>query len=264
EAKPVIYLTSESHHSFLKISRMTGLGADAICEVPTTASFAFDIPALRARTEADAAAGRRPFMIVGTVGTTGGGTIDPLSGLADAAGESGAWFHVDAAWGGAASLVPRLRSALKGIERADSVTWDAHKWLSVPMGAGMFFCRHADAVRGAFDVATSYMPSGTGANTADPYATTMQWSRRASGLKVFMSLVEHGQAGLAGQIDRQARMGDALRSKLTTGGWTVVNDTVLPLVCFTHADIRSGRCTTGEILNRLYERGKVWISEVVL
>ena len=262
--EPVIYLTSESHHSFLKIARMTGVGTDALCEVATTTSFAFDVSALRERIDVDAAAGRCPFMIVGTAGTTGGGIIDPLAALADVAREAGAWFHVDAAWGGAATLVPRLRPALEGIERADSVTWDAHKWLSAPMGAGMFFCRHSAAVRRAFDVATSYMPSSTEAETADPYATTVQWSRRAIGLKVFMSLAERGRDGLAEQIDHQARMGDALRSMLAAVGWTVVNATVLPLVCFTHADIRSGRRTTGEILDRLYARGKVWISDVVL
>jgi len=98
-------------------------------------------------------------MIVGTAGTTAGGLIDPLDSTADLAAERRVWFHADAAWGGAAVLVPRLQPALKGIERADSITWDAHKWLSVPMGAGLFFCRHADAVQQAFALTTtSYMP----------------------------------------------------------------------------------------------------------
>ena len=94
-------------------------------------------------------------MIVGTAGTTAGGLIDPLDSIADLAAERRVWFHADAAWGGAAVLVPRLQPALKGIERADSITWDAHKWLSVPMGAGLFFCRHADAVQRAFALTTT-------------------------------------------------------------------------------------------------------------
>jgi glutamate/tyrosine decarboxylase-like PLP-dependent enzyme len=264
DARPVIYLTGESHHSFLKIARMTGLGTNALCEVSTTPDFRFDVSVLRQRLRTDAAAGRCPFMIVGTAGTTGGGTIDPLVGLAEVAEESGTWFHVDAAWGGAAALVPRLRPVLDGIGRADSVTWDAHKWLSVPMGAGMFFCRHPDAVRRAFDVSTSYMPSSASAQTADPYMTTVQWSRRAIGLKVFMSIAERGLEGISEQIDHQARMGDVLRSKLTKAGWMIVNETVLPLVCFTHADIRSGQRTTTEILETIYARGNAWISDVVL
>src|SRR5262249_33119400 len=176
----------------------------------------------------------------------------------------GAWFHVDAAWGGAAVLTPRLRSALDGIERADSITWDAHKWLSVPMGAGMFFCRHPEAVGRAFAVSTtSYMPPSQEA-AVDPYSTTMQWSRRAIGLKVFMTLAESGADGIASRIDRQARMGDRLRVRLRESGWTVVNETVLPLVCFTHDDIRSGRVTTTAVLDTIYARGNVWISDVVL
>ena len=263
-ARPAIYVTSESHHSFLKVARMSGLGTDVLSEVATTSRFALDVPALRDRIRRDVDAGRSPFMIVGTAGTTGGGIVDPLPALADIAGECGAWFHVDAAWGGAAALVPRLRGALNGIERADSVTWDAHKWLSVPMGAGMFFCRHPRAVREAFDVSTSYMPSTPGAEIVDPYLTTVQWSRRAIGLKVFMSLAERGRDGFAEQIDHQARMGDLLRTKLSAAGWAIANDTVLPLVCFTHDDIRSQRLTTGDILQAIYSRGNVWISDVVL
>jgi glutamate/tyrosine decarboxylase-like PLP-dependent enzyme len=263
-ARPVIYLTSESHHSFLKVARMSGLGTDVLSEVATTSRFGLDVSALSDQIGRDVDAGLCPFMIVGTAGTTGGGVVDPLPALADIAARCGAWFHVDAAWGGAAVLVPRLRSALDGIERADSVTWDAHKWLSVPMGAGMFFCRHPRAVRDAFDVSTSYMPSTTGAETIDPYMTTVQWSRRAIGLKVFMSLAERGRDGFAEQIDRQARMGDLLRAKLSGAGWAIANDTVLPLVCFTHDDIRSQQLTTGDILQAIYSRGNVWISDVVL
>ncbi|MGH9142687.1 MAG: pyridoxal phosphate-dependent decarboxylase family protein [Vicinamibacterales bacterium] len=263
-AGAVIYLTSESHHSFLKVARMSGLGTDALSEVATTNRFVLDVSMLSDQIRRDVGAGRCPFMIVGTAGTTGGGVVDPLPALADIAAECGAWFHVDAAWGGAAALVPRLRAALDGIERADSVTWDAHKWLSVPMGAGMFFCRHPRAVRDVFDVSTSYMPSTTGAETVDPYMTTVQWSRRAIGLKVFMSLAERGRDGFAAQIDQQARLGDRLREKLSAAGWTIANDTVLPLICFTHDDIRSQRLTTGAILSTIYSRGNTWISDVVL
>lgn len=212
-ARPVIYLSEESHHSFVKIARMTGLGTDALRTVRTTRSFAMDVGALAERVRADVAAGYRPLMIVATAGTTGTGAIDPLVQVGDVAREYGAWFHVDAAWGGSAVLSPRLRGALAGIERADSVTWDAHKWLSVPMGAGMFFCRHADAVRRAFDITTSYMPAQT-AEVDEPYRTTVQWSRRAIGLKVFLSVAELGLPGYGEFVDRMARMGDRLRGRV--------------------------------------------------
>jgi glutamate/tyrosine decarboxylase-like PLP-dependent enzyme len=264
DRRPAIYLSGEGHHSFLKAARMTGLGTGSLRLVPTTGQLSLDATALDAQMRADALEGWHPLLVVGTAGTTGAGIIDPLSSLADVAAAHGAWFHVDAAWGGSAVLSPRLRPVLAGIERADSVTWDAHKWLSVPMGAGMFFCRHREAVERAFGVSTSYMPGASGDDTPDPYATTAQWSRRAIGLKVFMALAELGTAGCGALIEHQAEMGELLRARLGEAGWLVVNDTPLPVVCFTNADIRSGRLSTGDVVREISERRRVWISEVVL
>ena len=146
-SRPIIYLTGESHHSFVKIARMTGLGTQALHEIPTDNHFTMNAGALESQIDADRKAGCFPFMVVGTAGTTGAGLVDPLARIAEVAGRLHLWFHVDAAWGGSAALSPRLRPVLHGIEHADSVTWDAHKWLSVPMGAGMFFCRHPEAVK---------------------------------------------------------------------------------------------------------------------
>lgn len=103
------------------------MGDEALREVPTSRDFAMDPAALREMIEADSRAGRYPFLLIGTAGTTGGGIVDPLADLADIASEFNLWFHVDAAWGGAAVLVPRLRPLVQGIERADSVTWDARQ-----------------------------------------------------------------------------------------------------------------------------------------
>jgi glutamate/tyrosine decarboxylase-like PLP-dependent enzyme len=263
-SRPAIYLTSESHHSFVKIARMTGLGTNALHEVSTTKAYTLDGEALIQRIEADRKAGWSPLMVVGTAGTTGAGLIDPLPQLAEIAERFGLWFHVDAAWGGSAVLSSRLRPALNGIDRADSVTWDAHKWLSVPMGAGMFFCRHPEAVKRAFAISTSYMPGETGSNTVDPYAATVQWSRRMIGLKVFMALAELGLEGYGKLIERQATLGDCLRVRLRESGWLIRNETPLPVVCFTHPEVQRGVLTTDRILESIYARGKVWISDVVL
>ena len=263
-ARPVIYLTGESHHSFVKIARMTGLGTHALHEIPTDRNFTMNVGALERQIEADRKAGRYPLMVVGTAGTTGAGLIDPLPRIADVASRSHLWFHVDAAWGGSAVLSPRLRPLLNGIERADSVTWDAHKWLSVPMGAGMFFCRHAPAVKQAFAISTSYMPGETGDNTIDPYAATAQWSRRMMGLKVFMALAEIGIEGYGKLIERQVALGDQLRYRLREKGWLIRNKTELPVICFSHPDIQNGIISTGEIIDRIYKRGRVWISDVIL
>ena len=258
-----LYVSTEAHHSFVKIARMTGLGTNAVREVPVTTAFTMDVAALRDMIDRDARDGWTPLVIVATAGTTGTGVIDPLGDIADVAEQCDAWFHVDAAWGGAACMgSEELRKRLD-VSRADSVTWDAHKWLFVPMGAGMFFCRHPDAVERAFAINTSYMPPAPSDLTRDPYATTAQWSRRAIGLKVFMALAELGIDGYARLIEHQVEMGDLLRARLRAEGWIVVNDTPLPLVCFTHRDIRDGRITTRQLLDRIYQRGNVWISEVI-
>jgi glutamate/tyrosine decarboxylase-like PLP-dependent enzyme len=263
-ARPVIYLTSESHHSFVKIARMTGLGTDALHEVPVTQRFTLDVEALVHRIRADLQENWLPLMVVGTAGTTGAGLIDPLPQLAETARQFGLWFHVDAAWGGSAALSSRLRSAIQGVEQADSVTWDAHKWLSVPMGAGMFFCRHPEAVKRAFAISTSYMPQDSGDQAVDPYVATAQWSRRLIGLKVFMALAELGLDGYGAMIERQAALGDYLRERLRQTGWLIRNDTPLPVVCFSQPDVPPGGFTTGQILETIYARGRVWISDVLL
>lgn len=260
DRQPVLYLSRESHHSLVKAARMSGLGTDAVRDVPLDAGYRIDAEALDRMMTDDAAKGFHPFLVVGTAGTTGTGMIDPLHALADVAARHGAWFHVDAAWGGAAVMSPALRPHLTGIERADSITWDAHKWLSVPMGAGMVFTRHPQAMERAFSVSSGYMPPATSAVTIDPHLVTPQWSRRATGLKVFCALAELGADGYARLIDHQAAMGDLLRTALREAGWLIVNDTPLPVVNFTHPDIRVGRTTAVAIRDAIYARGNAWIS----
>lgn len=261
--RPTLYVSESSHDSFVKIARMTGLGTDALRTVPPTPDLRMDPDALDRKLSRDTEAGRLPLAVVATAGTTAGGIIDPLDEVAEVARRHGAWYHVDAAWGGAAAISPELRPLIAGIERADSVTWDAHKWLSVPMGAGMFFCRHPEAVRRAFSVSTGYMPGETG-ERPDPYASTVQWSRRAIGLKVFLSWVALGRDGYAELIEHQTEMGDLLRDELESAGWRIVNDTPLPVVCFSHPDLEAGDTTVADVLDRIYERGEVWISSTVL
>ena len=258
-ASPAIYLTSEAHHSFNKIAHMTGLGRRAVRTVASDRHLKMDLGDLARRVAEDRRDGFAPFMVVGTVGTTAAGAIDPLPDLARFCRAEGLWFHVDAAWGGAAVISPALRGNLAGIDAADSITCDAHKWFSVPMAAGMFFCRHADSVGEAFRVETSYMPGKTVGPVLDPYTTSVQWSRRFIGLKVFLALAHHGESGYVEMIEHQARMGDVLRESLTRSGWRVVNTTPLPLVCFTRDGL-----VTAKFLAALYARQIAWMSEVRL
>ena len=263
--QPRIYASAEAHHSMLKAARVAGLGSNSLQKVPVDPDLRLNVPALLEQIARDRANGLDPLLIVGTAGTTGAGVIDPLIDVAAVAAAEDVWFHVDAAWGGAAVLAPSLRHHLAGIERADSITWDAHKWLSVPMGAGMFFTRHPDALRKAFSVDASYVPpESEGAEWGDLYLGSLQWSRRFIGLKLFLTMATLGQQGVSDAIEHQAAMGRELRDRLAADGWCIRNETPLPVVCFTHADIRVGRASTAAIVNHVRLGGTAWISDVML
>jgi glutamate/tyrosine decarboxylase-like PLP-dependent enzyme len=256
---PAIYLTREAHDSFHKIAHMTGIGRRALRTIATDRDLKMDVEDLARRVSEDRRAGLAPLMVVGTAGTTAAGAIDPLPELARFCRSEKLWFHVDAAWGGAAILSPRLRAYLDGIDAADSITCDAHKWFSVPMGAGMFFCRHPDVVGEAFRARTAYMPPQTAGPVVDPYTTSVQWSRRFTGLKLFLALAEQGATGYVDMSERHAHVGDVLRECLRRDGWRVVNSTPLPLVCFTRDGL-----VASEFLATLYNQQVAWMSEVRL
>ncbi len=256
DCRPTIYLSSQAHDSFMKIAHMSGLGRRSIRIVATDEQLRMDLADLEAQIAEDRRHGFSPLMVVGTCGSTTAGVIDPLPELGAFCADNNLWFHVDAAWGGAAILSPVLRDCLAGIDCADSVTCDAHKWLSVPMACGMFFCRHQEAVASAFRAHAAYMPNQSGAETFDPYTHSVQWSRRFIGLKLFMSIAQHGASGYADIIDRQAHMGDLLRQSLSSSGWTIVNSTPLPLVCFTRDGL-----DIPAFLSAVRERQIAWVSE---
>lgn len=263
KSQPLIYLTEEAHNSFTKIAHITGLGRNSLRIIETDESLKLDMNDLTKQLQKDKALRYAPFLVVGTAGTTSAGVIDPLPQLAEFCQEHKLWFHVDAAYGGAAILSPRLKPFLTGIELADSITCDAHKWFSVSMGAGMFFCKHKDAVTRAFRVVSPYMPGKSG-DTIDLYDTTIQCSRRFIGLKVFMCLAELGIDGFAEMIEHQVQMGIHLRKALKNSGWTIMNDTPLPVVCFTHEKIINQEVSPSNLLQLLYDSQRVWISETKL
>jgi glutamate/tyrosine decarboxylase-like PLP-dependent enzyme len=257
--RPRLYVSAEAHHSFAKGARLSGLGSEAVRTIPVDMALRMRPEALSDAIAEDRAAGWVPFLVVGTAGTTGAGATDPLPELAALAEREGLWFHVDAAWGGGAVFVPELRPVLRGIERADSITFDAHKLLSVPMGAGMYLTRRRGVLERTFRVSAAYMPrEADGLAVADPFATSMQWSRRFIGLKVFLSLLVAGWEGYGVAIRHQTEMGARLRSRLAEDGWRVVNETPLPVVCF--VDGRRPAVQPAQVLARVLRSGAAWIS----
>ena len=264
DGQPVFYLSQEGHHSFDKVAHGTGLGRSALRRVQADEHLKMDCSALAQMIEHDRRAGRLPFLVVGTAGTTSAGAIDPLPELAEIAERQGLWFHVDGAWGAAAALSPRLRPLLRGLERSDSVTLDAHKWLSVPVGAGAFFCRHQASVAATFGVEPAYVPAKSEDRLADPLATSMQWSRRFIGLKVFLMLACRGLPEIVRRIEHQAELGRRLADLLTVRGWRVVNQPLLAVVCFTHPRLESGHIAAAEVARQLKQSQTAWISQTVL
>jgi glutamate/tyrosine decarboxylase-like PLP-dependent enzyme len=260
---PAIYLTGETHHGFNKIAHMAGLGRRNLRIVATDSNLKMNIDDLKIRVAEDRRNGLLPFMVIGTGGTTAAGVIDPLPQIARFAKEQRLWFHADAAYGGAAVVSPSLRPFLAGTKDADSITCDAHKWLSVPMGCGMFFCRHRDSVAQAFRSDVTYMPAKPASEdtsaTFNPLTHSAQWSRRFIGLKLFMALAQYGEAGYAEMLDHQARMGDVLRESLAATGWRIVNSTPLPVICFTRDGV-----VPFELVAELRERQIAWMSDAEL
>ncbi len=259
DTDPAIYVSSESHHAWLKIAHVCGIGRKAIRFVPVNEDLKMSVSALRELLDKDRREGRRPVLVAATAGTTSAGVVDPLAEIAKEARDYEAFFHVDAAWAGAAVLSDQLRVHLEGIEQADSVTIDAHKWLSVPMGAGMLITRHRDLLLETYRVSTAYMPAQVDA-TIDPYTSSNQWSRRFIGLKLFLTLLTAGRSGYSEQLEHDAGLADRLRHSLTADGWQILNRTPFPVVCFGHPERPSDANYHQRIVDRIVESGQAWIS----
>ena len=252
---PVFYVSRESHLAWFKVAHQAGIGRDAVRLVATDGGGRMNPDMLHRAIDADRAAGRVPIMIAATAGTTNAGMIDPLAACAAIAEAHRLWLHVDAAWGGASIASDMMRGALAGIERADSVTIDAHKWFATTMGCGMFLTRHGGALSAAFQVSTGYMPSNIGGR--DPYVTTLQWSRRFLGLRLFMSLAAAGWAGYARHVERAVELAALLGEMLAARGWSIANRSSLAVLC---VEPPPGSYDVPSIVARVLASGCAWVS----
>ncbi|MFF0522311.1 pyridoxal phosphate-dependent decarboxylase family protein [Actinomadura nitritigenes] len=229
--QPVVYCSASAHPSVARAARIAGLGDAAVHEVPMRTTGTMSGEALGKISRVDREHGLIPLLVTATAGTTGEGVIDPIAEIGEVARGEGLWLHVDAAWGGAAVLLPELKPAFADIERADSITFDPHKWMSVPMNCGMLLTRHPLLLRETFDVTAPFLRSQEG-GTPDPFTRGIRWSRGFAGLKLLLSLAVAGWDGYEHGLRRQVSLGDRLRDKLRAEGWSVVNETPLPVVCF--------------------------------
>jgi glutamate/tyrosine decarboxylase-like PLP-dependent enzyme len=255
KGQPVFYVSRESHLAWLKIAHQVGVGRSAVRLIATDGSGRMSASALEAALNRDLADGCIPTMIVSTAGTTNAGMIDPISACAELARKHEVWHHVDAAWGGALIASEMLRPVLAGIERADSVTIDAHKWFATTMACGMFITQHPKVLSSTFQVSTTFMPSNLA--SLDPYVNTVQWSRRFSGLRLFLSLAAAGWSGYARHVERTVELAALLKAQLMADGWTMVNDSPLAVLCFRPPQ---GSGEVKSIVNRVLATGRAWVA----
>ena len=213
----VLYASAEAHATIAEAADMLGLGERAVRAIATDDGYRMRIDDLRRAVAADLAARMHPFAVVATAGTTATGAIDPLPEVADLSAEHDLWLHVDAAYGGAAALAPELRPLLQGIERADSIAFDPHKWLYTPQSSACLLARDPRNLLRSYSIDAAYVRddaslSGRGTNIGE---LGPQWSRAFLALKVWLSLAAHGTEAygrriahdveLARYLDRRVR-----------------------------------------------------------
>jgi glutamate/tyrosine decarboxylase-like PLP-dependent enzyme len=253
DAAVAFYTSRECQPAWFKIAHQCGVGRAALRLIDVDANGRMDTAALAQALADDRRAGIVPVLISATAGTTGAGMIDPLQRCAAIAHEYGAWYHVDAAWGGAALCSQRLRGLLSGIELADSITIDAHKWFATTMGCGMFITRDPAVLSQAFGVSADFMPSTV--VSTDPYLNSVQWSRRFMGLRLFLSLAAAGWDGYGAHVERAAAVIEQVRVRLNARGWSAVNESALAVLCVLPPP---GRLPLREIVRRMLARGRAW------
>jgi glutamate/tyrosine decarboxylase-like PLP-dependent enzyme len=203
---PTMYASSEAHHSLDKSAGLLGLGRKAVRRIPVTNRLQMDVEQLDAAITADTIPGRIPFCVVATAGTTNSGAIDDLPALADICRRHGLWLHIDGAYGAAAIFSDKHRGLVRGIELADSLTVDPHKWLAMPFAAGVVLTSLPELLKTTFGVTTPYMPKVSTPLPPDNFAISTQWTRRMNALKLWLTLRVHGRQAYEQHIDRQLEL----------------------------------------------------------
>ena len=204
DAAPLaLYASREAHSSIRKAVELLGLGTSALREIPVDHHFRMDVEALQSAIDADRKNGVQPFCVVATAGTVNTGAVDHIERLADACAAHALWLHVDGAFGALAWLCPELRPMLTGLQRADSLAFDLHKWMYLPYDVGCSFVRDAQAHHDAFALAPTYLSRTAGGAASHPTSFAdrgIELTRRFRALKIWMALKAYGVAAFEQQI----------------------------------------------------------------
>jgi glutamate/tyrosine decarboxylase-like PLP-dependent enzyme len=248
-APPIRVVVGEKRHVTIdRALRLLGIGASSLEVVSADDQgrmLVDELPGL----------GGRPTIVCGQAGEVNTGASDDLDAIADAANEADAWFHVDGAFGLWAATSPELRHLVRGAERADSWTTDAHKWLNVPYDSGVAFCAHPDAHRAAIGVTAAYLVQADDGER-DQMDWTPEFSRRARGFAVYAALRSLGRSGVADLIERSCAHARRFAELLEAGGASILNDVVLNQVLVRFGDGERTR----EVIRSVQEDGTCWLS----
>lgn len=230
-----VYLSDQTHASVIRALRLLGYPEDDIRKLPTDATFQLSLALLKNAVDDDRRAGKRPAIIVGTAGTTNTGAIDPLADLADFATERGLWFHIDGAYGAAAAACPEVRPRFDGLERADSLVIDPHKWLFQPYDVGCTLVRRGGALEHAFAMSPEYLRD-TASRHGEPSFGNLgpELTRRSRALKLWMTFRTYGAERLRSAIRRGIELADYAEARISTDAnrFVLVTPASLGIVTF--------------------------------
>ncbi|CDG85738.1 pyridoxal-dependent decarboxylase conserved domain protein [Janthinobacterium agaricidamnosum NBRC 102515 = DSM 9628] len=265
-----MYMTEQAHHSIPKAARILGFGPDAIRMVPVDSAYRMDIAALRVAVQQDRQAGRRPFCLVITAGTTNSGVIDSLQELGEFAREQGLWLHVDAAYGGFFRLTERGRSRFAGIEQADSIVLDPHKGLFLPFGTGCLLVRDGNILKRAHSgEEAAYLRDLDDQHVDDFADLSPELTRPNRGLKMWLPLHLHGVAAFRRALDEKLDLAGHAFERLTRmPGIAVGAQPVLSIVTFNCSSAAATLDADNQLTDRLVQQinsaGQVFLSTTLL
>ncbi len=274
-AELVIYSSEQCHYSIEKSADLLGLGRGSVRKIPTDNSFHVDPQAFEAAIEKDLSEGRLPFCVVAVAGTTSTGVVDQLAKLATVARKYDCWYHVDAAYGGALAFSQTHGGKLAGIEEADSITIDPHKWMFVPFSCGAVLVRDGGHVlRKAFDITPEYLNEDRGGDDVefDFFRYGQMGTRRFNSLKLWMALKFLGRQGYAGIIDRQIELTEYFGSRIDElADFNRLGKVETAVCCFKFLP-QSVRNAEGVVQDRLQQQlqqriergGEAWLTTTVL
>jgi aromatic-L-amino-acid/L-tryptophan decarboxylase len=265
------YASDQVHNCHMKAMNLLGLGGKALVRIPTDEEFRMDPDALRAAMAADRAAGRKPACVVATAGTTNTGAIDPLSELADLCRDEGVWLHIDGCIGALIALAPRHRYLVAGMNRADSLALDLHKWLQAPFDVGCVVVRDRAIHRGTFAEAAEYLTVADRGIAAAEFLHdyTPETTRGFRALKVWMMLKHHGLAAFGASVERNIDQAQHLAARVkATPGLDLMAPVATSIVCFRHnpggMDEAGLRAHNTEIMLRIQESGLAVLTDTTI